>query len=197
MLQMFKTDKYYHENYRDYHIPIIEDDLTLKEAMEIMNYTGSDQYKVPLIIRLIENPNYSLPYLDFFNGAVDIYHHDCIHLLLGRGMMPKDEAFVIGYTMGSTNKVSMFQKMMFKFITKYIYKKPWNFDSADLKIFELALMLGHRSKIKELDKIDFKSMEDLSLKTIRNNIGMETGVIKIAYKLEASIFPNEKESIRN
>ena len=57
---------------------------------------------VPLIIKLVENPKYDI---GLFAGNVSLYNHDCIHLLLGRGLRVKDEAFVIGFTMGSTKKM--------------------------------------------------------------------------------------------
>ena len=53
---------------------------------------------MPLIIKLVENPNYKTSKL--FGGAVDLFTHDCIHVLLGRGLLPKDEAFVIGVLWG-------------------------------------------------------------------------------------------------
>ena len=56
------------------------------------------QENIPLIIKLVENPNYNTSKL--FGGAVDLFTHDCVHVLLGRGLLVKDEAFVIGYTMG-------------------------------------------------------------------------------------------------
>lgn len=190
-------EKYKHSSYRDFHIPISEDNITLKEALEIMKSTANEDYEVPLIIKLIENPEYDLPYIDIFHGAVDLYHHDCIHLLLGRGMLPKDEAFVIGFTMGSTNKVNIFEKMLFKFITKYIYKKPWNFTDDDIQILDMAVTLGHNSKVLPLDKIDFKSMEEKTLGEIRKELGLEVDMIKQLYQLEEKMFPNCKESIRN
>ena len=56
---------------------------------------------VPLIIKLVENPKYDI---GLFPGNISLYNHDCIHLLLGRGLRVKDEVFVIGFTMGRTKK---------------------------------------------------------------------------------------------
>jgi hypothetical protein len=32
--------------------------------------------------------------------------HDCMHVILGRGLLNQDEAFVIGFTMGSARKIT-------------------------------------------------------------------------------------------
>lgn len=46
---------------------------------------------------LLENPDSPLP----FAGKIDLYRHDCLHLLLERGLSVEDEAFVVGFTMGN------------------------------------------------------------------------------------------------
>ena len=75
------------------------------------------QDDVPLVIKLTENPKYAIA--RFFGGALDLFSHDCIHVLLGRGLLVKDEAFVIGYTMGSSKKMKRWRRNLFMFISKY------------------------------------------------------------------------------
>jgi hypothetical protein len=41
------------------------------------------------MIQLVENPRFNLPGIDLFHGAVDLATHDAIHILLGRGLLPK------------------------------------------------------------------------------------------------------------
>lgn len=188
-------EKYNFKGYRDFYIPLEDGNITLKEGLKLLETVASEDSSVPLVIQLVENPKYDIPFFDIFHGAVDLYHHDCIHLLLGRGLLSKDEAFVIGFTMGSTNKVNIFEKMLFKFITKYIYKKPWNFNSDDVIILDIAMNLGHKSKCHPLDKVDFKSMEDMTIGEIRKSIGIELEPIRQAYLLEKILF-NGKDSQR-
>ena len=88
-------------------------DKKLKTFIKEMEPFKLHQEDVPLIIKLVENPNYATSKL--FTGAVDLFTHDCIHALLGRGLLPKDEAFVIGFTMGSTKKMSRWRKSLFLF----------------------------------------------------------------------------------
>ena len=86
----------------DWHHPLSKGANKLYTVLEGMQEFKLAQEDVPLIIKLTENPKYFTSKL--FTGAVDLFTHDCIHVILGRGLLPKDEAFVIGYTMGSGKK---------------------------------------------------------------------------------------------
>ena len=74
----------------NWHIPLREDGQTINRALCTMDSFKLNQEDVPFIIRLFENPKYNL-----FPGSVTLEAHDIIHVLLGRGLLPKDEAFVI------------------------------------------------------------------------------------------------------
>ena len=82
----------------DWHHPISRGSSSLSKVLGGMQDFKLSQDDVPLIIKLTENPKHATA--RFFGGAVDLFSHDCIHVLLGRGLLVKDEAFVIGYTMG-------------------------------------------------------------------------------------------------
>jgi len=73
------------------------------------------------MVQLVENPKFSMPGFRLFHGAVDLKRHDDIHLALGRGLLPKDEAFAIGFTMGTSNKVSTAEEKLFGWISKHLY----------------------------------------------------------------------------
>jgi hypothetical protein len=96
--------------WKDWHIPFSRDQITLREAKESLAALGAKQEDIPLMIQLVENPRFNLPGIDLFHGAVDLATHDAIHILLGRGLLPKDEAFVIGFTMGSTDQVTTMEE---------------------------------------------------------------------------------------
>ena len=74
-------------------------EISLEESLSTMKDFSLAQEDIPFIIKLVENPKYDV---GLFAGYVDLFTHDCIHVLLGRGLLIKDEAFVIGYTMGSS-----------------------------------------------------------------------------------------------
>ena len=83
----------------------------LKDAIE--SFKKFDTYKEPSSIHwfvwLIENPKSPIS----LTGAIDLYNHDIIHILLGRGMDVKDEALVIGFTMGNSEYTNSLVKWLF------------------------------------------------------------------------------------
>ena len=84
--------------WEEWHIHFSQDQITLREARASLEALGAKQNEIPLMVQLVENPRYDLPGLDIFHGKVDLKRHDAIHILLGRGLLNKDEAFVIGFT---------------------------------------------------------------------------------------------------
>ena len=72
-----------------WHIPLSRDQITLREALDEMHRSGDRQKDIPLLVQLVENPKYQLPEgFKIFHGRVDLFTHDCLHILLGRGMLP-------------------------------------------------------------------------------------------------------------
>jgi hypothetical protein len=55
------------------------DTFTLKDAYETLE--GDPPSKIPFIVWLLENPKSPLA----LPGCIDLYNHDCIHLLLKQG----------------------------------------------------------------------------------------------------------------
>jgi hypothetical protein len=90
---------------REWFIPLEDDQQTLADAYAQMKSIALAQESIPILVQLVENPKFDLPGIDIFSGATDLATHDYIKILLGRGVLPKYEAFVIGFTMGSTNLV--------------------------------------------------------------------------------------------
>ncbi len=150
-------------------IPITKREIKLRDALENMGRVGGylRQSDVPLIIKLTENPDYMTA--RWFGGAVDLFTHDCIHILLGRGMLPKDEAFVIGYTMGSTGKTTDFKEFLFLLIVSWFYPEGYKFYKEEREIFRGARDIAEMSRPSDLSKVDFNELLDLDLKTIRKN----------------------------
>jgi hypothetical protein len=148
---------------------------------------------VPLIIKLVENPDYFTSKL--FTGAVDLSKHDCIHVLLGRGLLPKDEAFVIGYTMGSAKKMKRWRRNLFMFFAKYLYPEGYRLGEEERFIFNMGIKLG--SLIEEdLSLVDFKSLNKLSPRSLRQKLGVDENLLMNYYLLEKVLFPNSLESQR-
>jgi len=181
----------------DWIVPVDHDDsegtVTFNDALADMKEWSLDQGDVPLIIKLIENPDYKTSKL--FTGAVDLFTHDCIHILLGRGILVKDEAFVIGYTMGSSHKMKRWRRNLFMFCAKYLYPAEYKFGEEERFIFNLGVKAGSACPI-DLTRVDFKEyiMDDIHY--ARYDLGIDLEDLKACYRLEKRLFPESKESQR-
>ena len=185
------------EKVKNWFIPLSTTDLTLQQAHSQLDEFGLEQEDVPLIIQLVENPKYDLPGIDIFHGATNLETHDYIHILLGRGVMIKDEACVLGFTMGSSNRVTTTEERLFSFLTKYIYPKNYQFTDEDLDVFKDAVRLGFISDCQSLATVDYKKYLDWPVQKIRDDIDLEVDLLKAYYGIEAKRYPDIKECTRN
>jgi len=183
-------------SYRDWHIPLQQDDISLGDACASLKSIAAEEYQIPLLVKLVENPRFSMPGFRLFHGAVDLHQHDCIHMLLGRGLLEMDEAFVIGFTMGSTNKVTTTEETLFGWIARYLYPKIYKFSEQHLVIFRDAVRLGYISSCQSLDKVDFQALQHKSLKEVRAELGLEPELLETYYRMEKNRYPNSAASQR-
>ena len=180
-----------------WHIPLANGNQNLADTYDVFQKEYShSQEDIPLIIQLVENPKYEIPGINFFNGATDLKTHDYIHILLGRGLLSKDEAFVLGFTMGSTNKVSATEEKIYAFVSKYLYPNVYQFDNEDIAVFKDAVRLGYICDCQPLDKVDYESLRDLSIEEARKKIGLETDLLRAYYMIEKRRYPDTLESQR-
>jgi hypothetical protein len=183
-------------SWEDWHIPFSRNQITLREAKGSLSAVGAKQEEIPLMIKLVENPRYHIPGLDFFHGAVDLATHDSIHILLGRGLLPKDEAFVIGFTMGSTDQVTTMEETLYALFSKHLYPKVYQFKNEEIRIFKDATKLGFVSNCRPLDKVDYTKYLDWKLHDIRQDIGLEDDLILAYFRIEQRRYPKSKASQR-
>ncbi len=183
-------------HYSDWHIPLSENSLTLGVARASLDEVGARQENIPLIVKLVENPDYCIPGFTLFHGAVDLKAHDYIHILLGRGLLPADEAFVIGYTMGSTKQVGSVETTLLELITRYIYPQTYQFRDRDINIFYSALKLAETSNCAALDQVDYKKLIDEPLQQVRCKLEINENKIRAYYQTEKTLFPDSKASRR-
>ena len=95
--------------------------MLLSKAIE--KWQDNPTYKEPSTIHwfvwLLENPKSPIS----LTGAIDLYNHDIIHILLDRGMAVRDEAMVIGFTMGNSETTSSWVRWLFEFCARYLYQR--------------------------------------------------------------------------
>jgi hypothetical protein len=115
---------------------------------------------------------------------------------LGRGILAKDEAFVIGFTMGSTNRVTSTEENLYSFFTKYLYPKAYRFTDEDLHVFKDAVKLGFISDCQTLSEVDYSRYLEQPLGEIREDLGIETNLLQAYYTIEKRRYPKSVESQR-
>jgi len=183
-------------SYRQWHNPLARDHLALQDAYDSMSRVGADKQEIPLMIQLVENPKYRIPGFTLFHGAVDLEQHDCIHIILGRGLLEMDEAFTIGFTMGSTKKVTTTEEQLFSLIAQYLYPKVYQFGEKEIAVFKDAVRLGYISGCAALDNVDFRKYFSLPLYAVREKIGLEVNLLRAYYEIEKKRYPDSPASQR-
>ena len=176
----------------DWHIPLSKGSLILKKGLASMREFKLKAEDVPFVIKLVENPKYDI---GLFAGNVSLYNHDCIHLLLGRGLRLKDEAFVIGYTMGSTKKMWRWRRNLYMFCAKHLFPEGYSFGEEERFVFNMGVKAGDNCP-SDLSEVDFKKLENKKLKTIRDELGVDRDLLKSLYEIERKYFPHSGESRR-
>jgi hypothetical protein len=182
--------------WREWRVPLSRGQQTLRAVRKTLEPFGADQREIPLIIQLVENPKYDLPGIDIFPGATDLPTHDMIHIVLGRGLLPKDEAFVIGFTMGSTDRFGATEQGLYGFFAKYLFPKIYRFGDEELRVFKDAVRLGYVSDCRSLAEVKYDSMLDLTLTQARAELGIEEELLRAYYTIEKRRYPNSPESQR-
>jgi hypothetical protein len=157
----------------------------LKSTLKEMELFKLRQENIPLIIKLVENPNYKTSKL--FGGAVDLFTHDCVHAVLGRGLLLKDEAFVIGYTMGSTKGMKRWKRNLFMFVSKYLYPEGYKFGEEERFVFNMGVKAGSLCST-DLSQINFKKYLNKQIGTIRKELKIDVDFLKTYYNLEKMSF---------
>ena len=147
--------------WREWYPSLDNDHLTLGEIYETL--PGAEPECIHFIVRLLENPAspVALP------GAVNLPRHDAIHILLCRGLLGQDEAFVIGYTMGTSKTIWDAQVWAFKKVARHIYPGIYRMSDRDLLSFDLGFGSGIASPARSLYRFPFEDRLDQLLGNLR------------------------------
>lgn len=182
--------------YKDWTLSLQDNNRTLREALASLQSVAATQGEIPLIVQFMENPKYGFPWFTFFHGSCDLTYHDAIHCVLARGLLPKDEAFVVGFTMGSSKRINSVNAWLFTTIAKHLYPKNYRFDDECVQVFKHAWKLAYISECKPLADINYDNLMDYTLKEIRQHIGIEEHLLQAYYQVEHDRYPYSRESQR-
>ena len=183
------SSKFNKEGLANFFVPLSEGKTTLRQAYDRLMAVGNPPADVPLIVRLAENPEFHFLGFGFFKGRVTLRQHDFIHIILGRGLMLMDEAFVIGFTMGSSNRVSTQEEGLFSYIASTLYPKQYRFTMDGTQVFKDAVHMGYISDCTPLEGVDFEPMLDMPLDEVRKSIHLEADFLQAYYRIEARRYP--------
>lgn len=166
------------------------DDERLDDVLETL--PAAPPSAIPEEVRSLENPESP----DAFPGAITLERHDCIHVLIGRGLLPQDEAFVIGFTMGASKKVTNLQYHTFRQMAVHWYPEPYNFSEEDLFAFDLGFAKGSASDATALEYFPFENFLDFKVGDLRKRLGINVHQLRAAYRKEKLLLPDSKASRR-
>lgn len=174
--------------------------VTLGEVLETL--PASEPGEIPEIIRRYENPFLEdgvTPNPDALPGAITLRRHDCIHILVGRGLRVQDEAFVIGYTMGAASDITDEHLATFKHVCVHEYPHPFAFSEEDLISFDLGVGAALRfSPSRDLHLYPFESPENLArtVHDLRREFGLKPSHLRSYFAKEQILRPDTKSSRR-
>tara|TARA_Y100001949_G_scaffold176310_1_gene188942 strand:- start:2258 stop:2704 length:447 start_codon:yes stop_codon:yes gene_type:complete len=147
--------------------------MKLKAA--IRKWRNKDHYKrcteIHWFVWLIENPKSPVS----LTGAVDLHNHDIIHILLDRDMDVRDEAMVIGFTMGNSEMTSSWVRWLFEFCAKYLYPKGYRFDEKDLLEYERGFAYGYSRPKRNIHTENFVTSKHVG--SIRREWSIKTSEV--------------------
>ena len=136
----------------------------------VYKWKHQESYKVQSQIHwfvwLLENPNSPIS----LTGAIDLENHDLVHILLDRGMDIRDEAMVIGFTMGNSTGTSSLVKWLFEFCARYLYPAGYKFNDADIVEFNRGYAYGYTRPKRNIHLERFDVTQNIS--DIREKFGI-------------------------
>jgi hypothetical protein len=162
------------------------DDMTLRAVLATMPAAEADD--VPQIIRKYENPESP----DALPGAITLARHDCIHVLLGRGLHVQDEAFVIGATMGAASDITDEAVDTFIRVSTTLYPKAWQFKPEHIPSYRLGVgfavdnMPGADLHLIPLEEDPWQSM---TVREVRRHFGIVKAELRAYFRKAELLVP--------
>jgi hypothetical protein len=177
-------------------MPLSAGQRVLGDALAELKAFGLKQSDIPFIVKLVENPAYDFPGIELFHDGTDLAAHDRLHVILGRGLLPKDEAFVIGFTMGSSNRVTTAEQHLYALFAKYLYPQAYRFTDEDIQVYRDAVHLGFVSDCVPLASADLAALDGRPIAQARLALGIEEELLRAYYAIEHRRYPDSPESRR-
>lgn len=172
-------------NYAEWNPGIENGDATLQSVLDTL--PGNDSTDISLIVKLIENPRspFSLP------GAISLEAHDCVHAIVGRGLLNQDEAFVIGFTMGNASDLKYWQENLYKYYAAYVFPKIYRFGERELIAFDMGVTFGKTRRHKNIHKVNFEPLKNRTMGEIRAMFDINVDLLRHFRYIEKNMFKSK------
>ena len=169
------------------------DDMTIAEVLATLPAANADD--VPEIIKKYENPESP----DALPGAITLARHDCIHVLVGRGLHVQDEAFVIGATMGAASDITEEVVEFFIKVSTTEYPKHWRFEMEHIPSFRLGVgfaMDNLRGKNLHLTPLEEEPWQSMTVREARRELGIVKEELRAYFRKAELLVPGTKATRR-
>ncbi|MEM6276534.1 MAG: hypothetical protein AAF714_06250 [Pseudomonadota bacterium] len=180
-------------NWDEWNPGLDTDDMTLREVLATMPAANADE--VPEIIQKYENPKSP----DALPGSIELDRHDCIHVLLGRGLHVQDEAFVIGATMGAASDITSEHIDFFIRVSTTEYPKHWRFEEEHIASFRLGVGFAvdnMNNKDLHLIPMEQEPWQSMTVRAFRREIGIAKEELRAYYRKAELLVPGTKATRR-
>ena len=180
-------------NWDEWNPGLDTDDMTIAEVLASMPAANADE--VPEIIKKYENPESP----DALPGAITLARHDCIHVLLGRGLHVQDEAFVIGATMGAASDITGEIVDFFVDISTTQYPKHWRFEEDHIPSFRLGVgfsMDNLRNKDLHLIPLEDDPWQSKTVRKARQDLGIVKEELRAYFRKAELLVPGTRATRR-
>ncbi len=180
-------------NWDEWNPGLDTDDMTLADVLATM--PAAEAQDVPEIIRRYENPESP----DALPGAIELARHDCIHVLLGRGLHVQDEAFVIGATMGAASDISDEVVDFFIDVSTKQYPKHWRFEEAHIASYLLGVGFAVdnlNNKDLHLIPMEQEPWQSKTVRAARRDLGIVKEELRAYFRKAEILVPGTRATRR-
>ena len=150
----------------------------------LQSFGPNQQSEIHWLVQLLENPKSPLA----LPGNVDLFGHDCLHILLDLSITPADEAFVIGFTMGNDPKTNGVHLWIFKLFARFLYPAKYRFTLAELQMFDRGAAWGRQLTTRNVHQFDFHTVLDTTVARVRSQLGINMD--ELEEFIEADLSPS-------
>jgi len=177
--------------WRKWYSGLDNDDQTLRSVYASLPFPDPDSTEQ--LAQIFDHP--VSPYLAL--GEAAPRNHDCLRIVLGRGLLNQDEAFILGYACGTTAKqLEEPSVQAFRRACKRLCKPPYRMSDADLIAFDVGFARGQKAHVRNAARFDFAAAMALELGQIRTSLGIKAKALKASFREERLRLPGSHASTR-